>query len=160
MFGRALAETVKFESRMGGGFVPIVVEKCVNFIRENGEFLSHGVRHLVNIVQIQHCCGCCCCCSKLGTQYTFSCCFQFLVLIIVELVPSSCEVFIHSFCVCVCVCVFIYLSYSFHVAGLKEEGLFRLPGQVKDIAELKEAFNRGRVGRTVCQKKKNSDKPL
>ena len=141
MFGRALAETVKFESRMGGGFVPIVVEKCVNFIRENGEFLSHGVRHLVNIVQIQHCCGCCCCCSKLGTQYTFSCCFQFLVLIIVELVIHS---FIHF------VCVFIYLSYSFHVAGLKEEGLFRLPGQVKDIAELKEAFNRGRVGRTVC----------
>ena len=112
MFGRALAETVKFESRMGGGFVPIVVEKCVNFIRENGEFLSHGVRHLVNIVQIQHCCGCCCCCSKLGTQYTFSCCFQFLVLIIVELVPSSCEVFIHSFCVCVCVCLFIFLTLS------------------------------------------------
>ena len=27
--------------------------------------------------------------------------------------------------------------------GLKEEGLFRLPGQMKDVQELKDAFNKG-----------------
>ena len=31
--------------------------------------------------------------------------------------------------------------------GLSEEGLFRLPGQAKNVAELKDAFNRG----TACQ---------
>ena len=29
--------------------------------------------------------------------------------------------------------------------GLSEEGLFRLPGQAKNVAELKDAFNRGTV---------------
>ena len=36
MFGRYLAETIKFEKRLGGGFVPIIVEKCVEFITEKG----------------------------------------------------------------------------------------------------------------------------
>ena len=36
MFGRSLAETVKFEARRGGGFIPIVVDKCVDFIRKQG----------------------------------------------------------------------------------------------------------------------------
>lgn len=62
MFGRSLAETVRFEARRGGGYVPLIVEKCVDFIRAN---------------------------------------------------------------------------------GLSEEGLFRLPGQAKNVAELKDAFNRG-----------------
>ena len=38
MFGRSLAETVKFEKRFGGGFVPIIVEKCVKYITEKGMF--------------------------------------------------------------------------------------------------------------------------
>lgn len=62
MFGRSLAETVRFETRRGGGYVPLIVQKCVDFIRAN---------------------------------------------------------------------------------GLPEEGLFRLPGQAKNVAELKDAFNRG-----------------
>lgn len=62
MFGRSLAETVKFEARRGGGYVPLIVSKCVDFIKAN---------------------------------------------------------------------------------GLSEEGLFRLPGQAKNVAELKDAFNRG-----------------
>lgn len=64
MFGRSLAETVKFETRRGGGYVPLIVSKCVNFIKAN---------------------------------------------------------------------------------GLSEEGLFRLPGQAKNVAELKDAFNRGEI---------------
>ena len=39
------------------------------------------------------------------------------------------------------------LSISCIFKGLSEEGLFRLPGQAKNVAELKDAFNRG----TVCQ---------
>lgn len=62
MFGRSLAETVRFETRRGGGYVPLIVQKCVDFIKAN---------------------------------------------------------------------------------GLSEEGLFRLPGQAKNVAELKDAFNRG-----------------
>lgn len=62
MFGRSLAETVKFEARRGGGYVPHVVHKCVDFIKAH---------------------------------------------------------------------------------GLTEEGLFRLPGQAKNVADLKDAFNRG-----------------
>ncbi|XP_068702221.1 rho GTPase-activating protein 24-like isoform X1 [Montipora capricornis] len=64
MFGRSLAETVKFEMRRGGGCVPLIVYKCVDFIK------AHGIT---------------------------------------------------------------------------EEGLFRLPGQAKNVADLKDAFNRGEI---------------
>ena len=37
MFGRSLAETIKFETRRGGGFVPLVVSKCVEFIKTYGK---------------------------------------------------------------------------------------------------------------------------
>lgn len=37
MFGRSLAETVKFEARRGGGYVPHVVHKCVDFIKAHGK---------------------------------------------------------------------------------------------------------------------------
>ena len=37
MFGRSLAETVRFESTRGGGYVPFIVQKCVDFIRANGK---------------------------------------------------------------------------------------------------------------------------
>ena len=33
MFGRALDQTVKVDSRRGGGIVPIIIEKCVDCIR-------------------------------------------------------------------------------------------------------------------------------
>ncbi|XP_002158700.2 rho GTPase-activating protein 24 isoform X1 [Hydra vulgaris] len=36
MFGRSIAETVKIDSLKGGGMVPIIVEKCVEFIRKYG----------------------------------------------------------------------------------------------------------------------------
>ena len=32
---------------------------------------------------------------------------------------------------------------NFLLLGLVEEGLFRLPGQAKNVADLKDAFNRG-----------------
>lgn len=43
MFGRSLAETVKFEKRRGGGCVPLIVHKCVDFIIAHGKpmFTSH-----------------------------------------------------------------------------------------------------------------------
>lgn len=37
MFGRSLAETLKFEARRGGGYVPHVVHKCVDFIKAHGK---------------------------------------------------------------------------------------------------------------------------
>lgn len=36
MFGRNLTETVKYEARKTGGFIPVIVERCVEFIREKG----------------------------------------------------------------------------------------------------------------------------
>lgn len=36
MFGRNLAETVVHEARKTGGYIPIFVERCVEFIREKG----------------------------------------------------------------------------------------------------------------------------
>ena len=43
MFGRHLAETVKFETRRGGGFVPLIVQKCADFIRAHGESLFWAI---------------------------------------------------------------------------------------------------------------------
>lgn len=40
MFGRSLAETVKFETRRGGGYVPLIVYKCVDFIKAHGKSLT------------------------------------------------------------------------------------------------------------------------
>ena len=33
MFGRAIDQTVRVDSRRGGGMIPIIIEKCVEFIR-------------------------------------------------------------------------------------------------------------------------------
>ena len=40
MFGRSLAETVKFEMRRGGGCVPLIVYKCVDFIKAHGKTID------------------------------------------------------------------------------------------------------------------------
>jgi hypothetical protein len=36
MFGRNLAETVTYEFRKTGGYIPIFVERSVEFIRDKG----------------------------------------------------------------------------------------------------------------------------
>lgn len=36
MFGRNLVDTVMYEFRKTGGYIPIFVERCVEFIREKG----------------------------------------------------------------------------------------------------------------------------
>lgn len=46
MFGRSLAETVRFETRRGGGYVPLIVLKCVDFIKANGTFVQVYVYHM------------------------------------------------------------------------------------------------------------------
>ena len=38
MFGRNLADTVLHETRKSGGYIPIFVERCVEFIREKGVY--------------------------------------------------------------------------------------------------------------------------
>lgn len=37
MFGRSLEETMAVEARLGGTFIPVLVHRCANFIREHGE---------------------------------------------------------------------------------------------------------------------------
>ena len=37
MFGRSLEETLQVEARLGGSFVPVLVHRCVKFVREHGE---------------------------------------------------------------------------------------------------------------------------
>ena len=36
MFGRSLEETMAVETRLGGGYVPIFLHRCVTFLREHG----------------------------------------------------------------------------------------------------------------------------
>ena len=38
MFGRSLEETIQVEGRLGGSFVPVLVHRCVKFIRDHGEY--------------------------------------------------------------------------------------------------------------------------
>ena len=40
MIGRSIEDTVRVDSRRGGGMVPIMVEKCVEFIRNVGKVIS------------------------------------------------------------------------------------------------------------------------
>lgn len=37
MFGGDLAETIKYESRKGGGCVPIIMQRCIDKIRQDGK---------------------------------------------------------------------------------------------------------------------------
>ena len=46
MFGRSLAETVKAEMRRGGGYVPLIVHKCVDFIKANGKSTVYKIHKL------------------------------------------------------------------------------------------------------------------
>jgi len=50
MFGRALDQTVKVDSRRGGGIVPIIIEKCVDCIRYSNA-LEEGIFRLSGNVQ-------------------------------------------------------------------------------------------------------------
>ena len=36
MFGRSLEETMQVEARLGGTYVPVLLHRCINFIREHG----------------------------------------------------------------------------------------------------------------------------
>ena len=36
MFGRSLQETMQVETRLGGGYVPILLHRCARFIHEEG----------------------------------------------------------------------------------------------------------------------------
>ena len=36
MFGRSLKETMKVEARLGGTYIPVLLHRCVRFIREHG----------------------------------------------------------------------------------------------------------------------------
>ena len=45
MFGRRLEETLQVEARLGGSFVPVLVHRCVKFIREHGEFWGITCTH-------------------------------------------------------------------------------------------------------------------
>lgn len=93
MFGGDLAETVKYESRKGGGFVPIVIDRCIERIRDDGEYL---LGKYINRLRVN----------------------GWLTI----------------------VCIF---------PGLDEEGLFRLPGNMKITGELKAAFNKGTMDNSI-----------
>ena len=40
MFGRSIEDTVKVDSRRGGGTVPIIIEKCVEYVRNYGKLAA------------------------------------------------------------------------------------------------------------------------
>ncbi len=39
MFGRSLEETMQVEARLGGTYVPVLIHRCVKFIREHGMYV-------------------------------------------------------------------------------------------------------------------------
>ena len=44
MFGRSLEETMAVETRLGGGYIPIFLHRCVAFLKDHGMqalFISH-----------------------------------------------------------------------------------------------------------------------
>lgn len=56
MFGRSLEETIKIDSRRGGGMVPIIVEKCVEYLKdiathEEGVFRVPGVKDEIELLK-------------------------------------------------------------------------------------------------------------
>ena len=36
MFGRSLEETMAVETRLGGGYIPILLHRCITFLRQHG----------------------------------------------------------------------------------------------------------------------------
>ena len=47
MFGRGLEETMEVETRLGGGYIPILLHRCVSFLRQQGASPLHSLcRHL------------------------------------------------------------------------------------------------------------------
>ena len=40
MFGRSLEETMAVEARLGGAYIPVLVHRCANFLREHGTFTT------------------------------------------------------------------------------------------------------------------------
>lgn len=46
MFGRSLEETMEVEARLGGTYVPVLLHRCVKFIREHGWLLYIHCRML------------------------------------------------------------------------------------------------------------------
>lgn len=80
MFGRSLEETLEVESRLGGGYIPILLHRCLSFLHQ------HGMYHFaLPLLACYHC-------------------------------------------------------YS---TGLREVGIFRLPGQARRVQDLKEVYDQG-----------------
>lgn len=48
MFGRNLAETVLYEQKKTGGYIPVFVERCVEFIREKGDYFFTEHENILN----------------------------------------------------------------------------------------------------------------
>ena len=46
MFGRSLEETLQVEARLGGSFVPVLVHRCVKYVREHGKLRCPAVTNL------------------------------------------------------------------------------------------------------------------
>ena len=49
MFGRGLEETMAVEARLGGGFVPIFLYRCVTFLRQHGILYAYSVVSLYGL---------------------------------------------------------------------------------------------------------------
>ena len=43
MFGRGLEETMEVETRLGGGYIPILLHRCVSFIRQQSASPLHSL---------------------------------------------------------------------------------------------------------------------
>ena len=80
MFGRSLEETLEVESRLGGGYIPILLHRCLSFLHQ------HGMHHFA--------------------------------------LP-------------------LLACYHFYSTGLREVGIFRLPGQARRVQDLKEVYDQG-----------------
>ena len=117
MFGRSLEETMQVEARLGGTFIPVLIHRCVRFIRENGRGC------------ILRSCWACTCAIHVATLYEANGRF-FIANFFIEIYGLGNET--------------IYmLSFFLILVGLNEIGIFRLPGQASRIHQLQDLYNQG-----------------
>ena len=45
MFGRSLEETMQVEARLGGNYVPVLLHRCIKFVRDHGTKFSSPISY-------------------------------------------------------------------------------------------------------------------
>lgn len=151
MFGRSLAETMAVEVRLGGTYIPVLVHRCSNYIRDHGRYCIYKCNDSTHALPLHvhtHILICTpkheahnCACPSIHTQTsTGKHTYIHLVIQHKQLCnfPASKYSVPHKGSL-----VYNYFRCYFHHTGLMETGIFRLPGQSSRVQALKEIYDQG-----------------